>query len=207
MTVHEGRKALVIYGGEFLTGHDPANGKELWRAGGFNSKRGTGPGDWMRVVPTPVVFGGVAIACGPKKDPVQAFKLGGSGDVTASHKAWQLTEVTPDVCTPAIWKGDLYVLDGDKQNLTRLDPATGAKKWMGNLGVRETFRASPTIADGKLYAISEKGTVVVVDAESPEFKVLATNHIGDSEGTRASIAVSQGNLFIRTTEALYSVGK
>jgi outer membrane protein assembly factor BamB len=207
IATHNGQTQLVIFGGECLTGHDLTTGAEVWRAGGFNSKRGTGGGDWMRVVPSPVVLDGVTIACGPKKDPVQAFKLGGTGDVTASHKAWQITDATPDVCTPAVWKGDLLVLDGDRQNLVRLDPKTGARKWVGNLGVRETFRASPTAADGKLYAMSEKGTVVVVDLESPDFRILATNTIGDSEGTRSSVAVAGGNLFIRTTEALYCVGK
>ena len=38
-------------------------------------------------------------------------------------------------------------------------------------------------------------------------KVLATVPMGDAEGTRASVVVSGGQLFLRTTQALYCVGK
>ena len=65
---------------------------------------------------------------------------------------------------------------------------------------------SPTVADGKLYIMDEKGTVFVCGT-GDEFQQLAKIEMGDAEGSRASIAVSQGQLFIRTTQALYCVGK
>ena len=94
----------------------------------------------------------------------------------------------------------------DSQTLTCLDPKTGEKKWQGNLGERTVIRSSPTAADGKIYVINEKNTVFICSA-GDEFKVLATIPMGDAEGTRASIAVSDGQLFIRTTEHLFCVGK
>ena len=36
---------------------------------------------------------------------------------------------------------------------------------------------------------------------------VATVPMGDAEGTRASVVVSGGQLFLRTTQALYCVGK
>jgi outer membrane protein assembly factor BamB len=89
--------------------------------------------------------------------------------------------------------------------MTCLEPATGAKAWEGSLGVREIFRASPTGADGRIYCVSEDGTVVVLDAGN-EFKILATIRMGESP-VRASIAVAHGALFIRTAQNLYCVGK
>jgi len=68
------------------------------------------------------------------------------------------------------------------------------------------IRSSPTVADGKVYIVNEKGTVMVC-ATGGVFKVLATNVMGDPEGTRASLVVSGGQLFLRTTSALYCVEK
>ena len=88
--------------------------------------------------------------------------------------------------------------------LTCLEPQTGTKKWQGNLGVHEIFRASPTGADDKIYCLSESGTAVVLGAGS-EFKILATIPMGESP-VRSSIAVAQGHLFIRTAQNLYCIG-
>jgi outer membrane protein assembly factor BamB len=145
------------------------------------------------------------IACGPKRDPVLGIKDGGKGLVTDTHIAWRFKEYPSDCVTPLFYEGKLFVLDGDRQMMTCLEPKTGEKKWQGNLGVREIFRASPTGADGKIYCLSENGTVVVLEA-GDAFKVLSTIRMGESP-VRASIAVSKGQLFIRTAKNLYCIGK
>lgn len=199
----DGKAQLLVVGGNCLTGHDAATGAELWRGYGLNPK----DGEWMRIVPSPVVAAGLAIACGPKKEPMLAFRTDGKGDVTTTGLAWKSEDrKTPDVCTPAFDGQRLFVLDGDGNTLTCFDPKTGAKKWSGELPERAVIRSSPTVADGKVYIVNEKGTVMVC-AAGDEFKVLATIPMGDAEGTRASIVVSGGQLFLRTTAALYCVGK
>jgi len=199
----DGKTQLLVVGGNCLTGHDLATGKELWRGYGLNPK----DGEWMRIVPSPVSAAGLAIAAGPKKEPLLAFRTDGKGDVSVSHLAWKVDDRSaPDVCTPAYYNGKLFVLNGDSKTLICLDPKTGEKKWQGALDTKMVIRASPTVADGKVYIIDEKGTVFVCGT-GDEFQLLATIPMGDAEGSRASIAVSQGQLFIRTTQALYSVGK
>jgi outer membrane protein assembly factor BamB len=159
-----GKTQLLVVGGDCLTGHDLKTGAELWRAKGINPKGG----EWMRVVASPVSAAGVAVACGPKGEPLLAFRTDGKGDVTESGLAWKFDEKkTPDVCTPAFADGKLFVLDGDRQTLTALDPKSGAKLWQGNLGHRDTIRSSPTIADGKIFTVSESGKVVVCDITGP----------------------------------------
>ena len=143
------------------------------------------------------------IACGPKRDPVLGIKDGGKGLVTDTHIAWKFKEFTSDCVTPLAYQQGLFVLDGDRQMMTCLAPQSGAKKWQGNLGVKEIFRASPTGADGKVYCLSEKGTVVVLDA-GDEFKILSTIRMGEAP-VRSSIAVAHGALFIRTAKNLYCV--
>ena len=199
----DGKAQLLLVGGDCLTGHDPETGAELWRGFGLNRKRG----EWMRIVPSPVSAAGLAIACGPKKEPVIAFRTDLAGDITEKGVAWALDEKkTPDVCTPAFYDGKLFTLDGDSQTLICLDPATGKAKWEGKLGERTVIRSSPTAADGKVYIVNEKGTVFVCSARD-EFQVLATIPMGGAEATRSSIAIASGQLFIRLPERIVCVGR
>ncbi len=199
-----GKTQLLLVGGDCLTGHDPATGKELWRGFGLNPKAG----QFMRIVPSPVSAGDLAIACGPKKEPMLAFRTDKTGDITDSGLAWKFDEKkTPDVCTPVYWNGKLFALDGDSHTLTCFEAKTGQKLWQGEVPERGTvIRASPTLADGRLYIINERGTAHVIDATANEFKILATNVLPD-ENVRGSIAVSDGQLFIRGAQFLYCIGK
>ena len=199
----DGKAQLLVVGGDCLTGHDPATGAELWRGFGLNRKRG----EWMRIVPSAISAAGLAIACGPKKEPMIAFRTDLKGDITEKGVAWALDEKkTPDVCTPAFYEGKLFSLDGDSQTLTCLDPATGKTKWQGNLGERVVIRSSPTVADGKVYIVNEKGTVFVCGA-GDEFKLLSTIPMGGGDATRSTIAVASGQLFIRLSDRIVCVGK
>jgi outer membrane protein assembly factor BamB len=192
---------ILLVGGDCTTANDAKTGEELWRCGGLNSHNDP----TFRLVPSPVVADGMVIACAPKREPVFGIKDGGKGLVTDSRIAWSYKEFPSDCVTPLYYKGKLFVLDGDKQMMSCLDPKTGEKKWEGSMGVREIFRASPTGADGKIYCISERGTAVVLSA-GDEFKVLATIPMGE-EPVRASIAAADGHLFIRTAQNLYCIGK
>ncbi len=211
--VSGGRTQLLIVGGDCISGHDPATGRELWRGFGINPEHA----EWMRLVPSAVSAGDLAIICGPKKHALLAFRTDGAGDVTESGLAWTFDEKkTPDVCTPAYWDGKLFALDGDSYTLTCLDPKTGEKKWQGNLSdggtdakprAKVVIRASPTVADGKIYCVNELGTTYVCDATGAEFKLLAVNPLPDEENVRGSLAVSDGHLFLRGAKYLYCIGK
>ena len=192
---------IIVVGGNYVTAHSTTDGSELWRCAGLNMR---GEAYW-RVVPSAVVADGLVIACGPKRDPVIAIKDSGRGLVTDSHVAWKTTEFTSDCTTPLFYNRRLFVLDGDRQVMTCVEPRTGQKIWQGNLGVREIFRASPTGADGRIYCISEAGTAVVMSA-GEAFNILATIPMGESP-VRASIVAAQGRLFIRTAKNLYCIGK
>ena len=67
-----------------------------------------------------------------------------------------------------------------------------------------TYSASPLLADGKLYAISEEGITSVVKA-GPRFELLAENVL---DGFTMSSPVGTGNqILIRTQSALYCIGR
>lgn len=200
------RHEILVAGGDCLSGHDVRTGKELWRWGTWNPTR---IGHW-RIVPSPVAAGDVAVIPAPKGAPVYAVKRGGHGELSDSALAWTSTEreVSSDVSTPAYYQGRLYVLNSDRKTLARVDPATGKADWIADLESRPKFESSPTAADGKLYFQNHAGEVFVV-AAGPEFKLLHRVLMGDSgdRDTRASIAVTDGTLFIRTAGKLFCIGQ
>src|SRR5262249_20190653 len=63
---------------------------------------------------------------------------------------------------------------------------------------------SPVHADGRLYITDQHGCTLVF-AAGPNYEHLATNRLG--EHTNASIAVSGGDLFIRTHKHLWCIGQ
>ena len=202
---HAGRREILVMGGDCITGHSLKDGKEFWRWGSWNPNRIT---HW-RLVPSPVTGPGVVLACAPKGSPVFAVKAGSAGNLDDSGLAWtsQDREVSSDVGTPLFYQGRFYILNGDRKSIARVDPATGKADWIGDLGTRVKIESSPTGADGKIYFQNFRGEVFVV-AAAPEFKLLSTIPMGDADDNdlRASIAVAQGNLFIRTGSKLYCVG-
>ncbi len=203
---YQGRSELVLVGGDCITGHDSATGKEGWRWGTWNPDH---IGHW-RLVPSAVAGGGVVLASAPKGAPVSAVRLGGQGTLDDSGLAWvsKNREVSTDVATPLFYQDRFYVLNGERRVLACVEPATGKLEWAGELGRGAKIEASPTGADGRIYFLDQRGTVYVVEAGA-EFKLLHTVNMADEgdDALRSSIAVSQGNLFIRTGRKLYCVGR
>ena len=171
---HDGKRVLLIVGGDAITGHDADTGKELWRWATWNEEK---IGHW-RLVPSVVAGDGIALACAPKKNPIYAIKLGGNGK---AELAWvsDAKEASSDVSTPAFYEGKFYVLDSDRRTLSCLEPQTGKVVWTGELDSKAKFEASPTVADGKIYCVNFWGEVFVVAAGGTEFKLLHKAEMGN----------------------------
>ncbi|MBC8324563.1 MAG: PQQ-binding-like beta-propeller repeat protein [Verrucomicrobia subdivision 3 bacterium] len=203
---HNGRKELVIVGGDCLTGHNPKTGEELWRWGTWNPSR---IGHW-RLVPSPAAGGGVILACAPKGGPVCAVKAGAKGEGQLAWKSAGRTDgVTTDVCSPLFYEGKFFIIYGEGRDkiLSCVNPANGKAEWQTNLDSRAKIRTSPTAANGKIYLQNHAGEAFVVDAKKGE--ILHRTMLGEKgdDLTRASVAIAGGQLFIRTNGALYCVGR
>jgi len=196
---HNGRSEIVMVGGEYVTGHHAASGKELWRWEFSPHNRKI----WQRTVPSAVPGDGLVYVVRPQHRPLYALKCGGKGRLTDEWLAWKFEEFTPDASTPLLYKGRLYVLEDDKKVITCLDPKTGEQKWQGKLGVRAVIRASLTGADGRIYGISERAEAFVL-AAGDKFKVLHRVQM-DGRPARSSISIAGGRLFIRTSRKLYCI--
>lgn len=133
-----------------------------------------------------------------------SIKLGGQGDMTASAIRWKYQRPVPQVPSTLLYQGTLFMVN-DSGILISFDPATGNVIKQGRLkGAIDKYFASPVGADGKVYLISQDGTVSVVKAAG-EWDVLAVNALGDE--VFATPAFADGKLYIRTKSTLYCFAK
>jgi outer membrane protein assembly factor BamB len=187
---------IVVSGGDIVTAHDPATGKELWRSRGLNPENNP----FYRIVASPIVHGTTVISPSRVK-PMLAIRAGGRGDVTDSHRLWSFDR-GPDVPTPVTDVTLLYVID-DRGVVHALDLKTGSVVYGPERLRPGTYSSSPVLAGDRIYIGNEDGYVVVMKA-GKEFGVLAENPL--EEYMLSSPAMSDGQIFIRTAKHLYCIG-
>jgi len=151
------------------------------------------------VAPSPIYANGLIFAIEPYTKLV-AIRPDGHGDVTKTHIAWSIEESAPDICSP-VSNGELIFLLTTDGLLTCLQVTDQTKLWEEDL--REDFRASPTLIDNRLYLLSEKGVMFIVEAAT-EYKELARCELG--ERCHASPAFANRRIYIRGLKNLYCIG-
>src|SRR5262249_14433665 len=135
--------------------------------------------------------GGAAVAVDPT----------GSGDVTRTHRKWQLKNVPEGFSSPAIVGEYLYRLC-NPETLRCWKLANGEEVFKERLPGVSTASSPFTTAEGRLYFASA-GKSYVVKA-GPKLEVLAVNDLGD--GSQASPAVADGCIFLKGRKHLYCIG-
>ena len=194
---YDGTTEIVITGGDAVTGHALDTGRELWRADGLNPTRNRS----YRIIASPVVHDGLIYAPTRVK-PLLALRPGGRGDVLNTNVVWA-TDNGPDVPTP-VTDGELFYVVNDSGIVFVSDAKTGDPVY-GPVRIQTgTYSASPVLADGKIY-ITNEGGMTTVFKTGPTFEVLAENDFDDY--CLSSPAISDGQIFIRTTGHLYAIGE
>jgi len=197
----EGGPQIALIGADHATGHDPKSGAELWRSHDYNPDQEK----WFRNVASPVSLGELLFVPSPRGNYLFALRPSGSGALSEDCVVWRTNANAPDVCVPLVMAGRLYVLDGRKRTMACFKPQSGELLWREKLRARRPIQASPTGADGRIYCVSLSGEVVVL-AAGDTFKELAFVDL-DEYPTRSTIAIAQGQIFIRTGQGLYCIGK
>jgi outer membrane protein assembly factor BamB len=192
-----GETQIVVLGGDVVTGHDPKNGEELWRMTGFNPNNAQD----FRTVASATYADGVIYA--PTRErPLQAFRIGGRGDIAKTNLLWQFNN-GPDVPTPLV-DGKYFYSVNDRGIVWCLDAKSGEQIYGGQRMKPGTYSGSPILADGKIYITNEDGLTTVLKA-GPQFEILAENSLNDY--VLSTVAISEGQILIRTAQALYCIGK
>jgi outer membrane protein assembly factor BamB len=189
---HDGQAEVVTEAGDVLQSFDAATGKRLW------SYPVIGEGK----APSVVIGSGLAFTAGGwgGRESIKAFRLDGPGSEKETDFVWEQRRGMPKIPSMVYVEPHLFAVTDDGV-ATCMEAATGKILWQQRLGGK--FAASPVAADGRIYFLADDGLTTVVAARN-EFKVLAKNPL--QEHVQASMAVSEGQLFIRGATHLYAVG-
>jgi len=177
---------------------DPENGALVWSCGGL----GTDKVDM--VYAAPVVSDGVGVAfTGWVNGPTIGFKLGGSGDVTATNRLW-LEKQTQRIGSGVAVDGLVFIVNAGPGTAQCIECRTGKILWTGRLEGGESW-GSVVLAAGRLYVTSRRGVTTVFRPDSEKLEVLAMNDLG--EPSHATPAISDGQIFLRTDGHLYCIAE
>lgn len=190
------RTEVIVSAQDKLLSFNPHDGKPLWTAEGVH----------RYVCPSVVSHDDVVYAIGGGHTSL-AVRLGGEGDVTASHGLWRQMKGS-NVGSPVYLDGHLYWA-GDSSGLISCQNAqTGEFVYQQRLEPQSgNIWSSAVLADGKLYLVSQNAQTFVVAAK-PTFELLAHNTFADDDTrTNASPAVHGGQILLRTDKRLYCIGK
>ncbi len=182
---------IVSASGDCVQGHDVKTGERIW------SIYSQGEG----VTPSPVIGNELIFTSSGFEEPtIRAIRMGGQGDITETHIAWEQTKGVPALPSFLYIDPHLYSITRDNI-LYCIDAASGDIVWLKRLS--GSYSASPVFADGRIYILSEEGVCLVL-RPGAKYEEITRNTI--DEKCMASLAVSQGQFFLRTAENLYCIG-
>lgn len=193
-----GKTEVVLNLPNKLAAFDADNGEELWYCDGI-------PDGY--ICPSVIAGEGVVYAIGGRRSEAIAVRAGGRGDVTSTHLLWRTKEGN-NVTSPVLVDGYLYWLHESRGTAYCLNAETGAVVYEEAIDPKPgLLYASITAADGKLYAPSQTGGTYVLAAR-PTFEQIAVNTFADDPSrTNGSVVISNGQLIMRTDQAIYCIGK
>ncbi len=201
----DGQPTLLSQGAKALYAYDPRTGEEWWRVEERNNHSASTRvvlGHGLIFAPSGFSSGQLmAVRPGRPGEVLDANAAAGAeGSKTQLRIAWMTKRGVPKKPSLALVADRLYGVE-DGGVATCWNAQTGEVIWNERLG--GNYSASLLGAPGRIYACSEEGKTVVLAADSPEFKLLAENKLGD--GFMASPAVSGNALFLRSRTALYRI--
>ncbi|MGE0758610.1 MAG: PQQ-binding-like beta-propeller repeat protein [Pirellulaceae bacterium] len=191
LTQQDGRDLLILTGASQTAALDPLDGQLIWHVQGPSEK----------FVCTPSVGHGMVFSFGGSPEKIaMAIRLGGSGNVAASHVAWRIERGMPYVPTPLLY-GDLLHIVNDLGIYTCLEPATG--KTLFSKRAFGPMYSSPIAVEERIYFFEDTGRCTVV-RNGRDLDVLATNELGAEVYTTP--AVADGCLIVRTVSHVVRIG-
>lgn len=171
---------------------NPATGKVLWTCEGLNPL----------VYGSPVHQDGIVVVLGGYYGNSLGVKTGGSGDVTGTHRLWHQVRHNGGIGTGVVKNGHYYYLAGPMAQC--IEMATGKLLWEARLPGKANSWGSFVLAGDWIYTLSQKGETVVFKADPAGLQVGGQGDVG--EETNSSLAVSGGELFLRTYKSLWCIG-
>ena len=182
----------------------PQTGEPVWKY--EISKRGLNTG---------VVVSGTTAILTHSEENLDSNEMGmmvavdatSKGEIKKEQVKWSVYGWQGGFSSPVIDGDRLYHIDNGA-NIAAFDVNTGKQLWLKNLGTIQ--KASPVLADGKLYVGTENGKFFILKPSATGCDILDEDQLGTEaqpETIIGSAAVSNGRIFFVSDSGLYAIGK
>src|ERR1044072_3617223 len=197
---------LLIQGGSdgFVYAIKPQTGEPVWKI--EISKRGLNTGV--------VVSGNTAILTHSEENldssemgMMLAVDAGAKGEIKKEQIKWSAYGWQGGFSSPVLDGDRMYQIDNGA-NIAAFDVSSGKQLWIKNLGTIQ--KASPVLADGKLYVGTENGKFYILKPSATGCEILDEDQLGTEaqpEAIIGSAAGSNGRVYFASDSALYAIGK
>ncbi len=180
--------AEVLYQGpKELVAYNAVDGKQKW-----SHKAGSSS-------PTPTMADGFLLT---SSDGITLAKPG-EGKL---EEVWKAPKHRTGYSSALYYDGMVYATIPATGFVNCIDGKTGKTVWEERVPGKgkQTFSASPIAGDGKIYVLTESGTVAVFKAGGTEAELVGISEAG--EELLATPAISGGAVFIRSDKSLICMG-
>ena len=190
----DGRTQMILSGSLCVASYDPRDGSRHWIIDGPTEQ-----------YVASLVYNGdlLFMTAGFPEHHIMGIRPDGHGNVTDTHVVWHTQKGCSYVPSPiASADGKYFLVVSDTGTASLFEADSGQCHWMERLGPH--YSASLVTVDGLVHFLSDDGVTTIV-RPGPTLDVVAENDLG--EQCRASPAISQGQIFLRSTEHLFAIGK
>lgn len=178
----------------------PQTGEPVWRY--EISKRGLNTGVVVRGT-TAILTHSEENLASSEMGMMVAVDAAAKGELKPENIKWNIVGWQGGFSSPVIDGDRIYHIDNGA-NIAAFDINSGKRLWLENLGTIQ--KASPVLADGKLYVGTENGKFFILEPSATGVKVLDQDQLG-TEQIIASVAVSNGRIFVVSDQNIYCIGK
>ena len=129
------------------------------------------------------------------------------GDIKKENVKWTIYGWQGGFSSPVIDGDRIYHIDNGA-NIAAFDVNTGKQLWLQSLGTIQ--KASPVLADGKLYVGTENGKFFILKPSATGVEILDQDQLGTESQPEAiigSAAISNGRVYVASDSGLYAIGK
>lgn len=194
----DGRDQAIVSLPTRVNAYDLHSGAILWSCDGLRHDGGD------LAYSSPLVIGDTCFVTGGFRGPSMAIRLGGSGNVTETHRIWRVEKNPQSIGSGVVVDGLVYRPHAEAGLIDCVDSGTGDVLWQERAEGGPHW-ASIVAVGGLLYATAQDTTTVVFKPNPEKFELVAVNKLDDQ--CNATPAVSGGCLFIRAMKHLYCIGR
>lgn len=196
ITTMDGRDQVICAMPTRIKSHDLATGELIWTCDGVRGPKGD------LAYSSPMISGDRCVFVGGFNGPAMALRIAGKGNITATNRLWR-NETNPQNIGTGVFIGDhVFRSNASRPSVVDcMDASTGEITWAGPAG--GSSWSSVIAANDLLFLTDQEGATLVYKANPQAFELVATNEL--NEPTNSTLAISEGEIFIRTFGHLYCI--